>query len=328
MARVICIGHAVQDYVFTLPALPTAGEKYRAQTFDAVGGGPAATAAVAITKLGGVAQLVTRLGQDAAGDAIRTELESYGVDASLAKSFPGVQSSLSSVMVSNDGERMIVNYRDDALPVDPAWLAGDDIQSAVRAADAALADVRWPQGAQVVLAAAKNARKPAILDIDGAFDADPSLFESATHLAFSADAIQSLAGTRDVLSAVQTLHQQTGVWTCATSGSDGVYACGEPFARNVATTGDAGSDTYTPYHVDAFAMTAVDTLGAGDVWHGAFALCLAEGRNERGAIHFANAAAAIKVGRAGGRKGAPTRADLVEFLKNTEQSHPNKEMAS
>ena len=62
-------------------------------------------------------------------------------------------------------------------------------------------------------------------------------------------------------------------------------------------------------------MTAVDTLGAGDVWHGAFALRLAEGADELTAIRFASAAAALKCTRPGGRMGAPSRAEVAAFLK-------------
>jgi sulfofructose kinase len=64
----------------------------------------------------------------------------------------------------------------------------------------------------------------------------------------------------------------------------------------------------------AFDVAVVDTLGAGDVWHGAFALALAEGHDEAAAVRVASAAAAIKVQRAGGRAGAPTRAELDAFL--------------
>ena len=67
-------------------------------------------------------------------------------------------------------------------------------------------------------------------------------------------------------------------------------------------------------HLPAFAVEAVDTLGAGDVWHGAFALGLAEGQGERAAIRFASAAAAIKCTRFGGRAGAPQRTEIEAFL--------------
>jgi sulfofructose kinase len=67
-------------------------------------------------------------------------------------------------------------------------------------------------------------------------------------------------------------------------------------------------------HHPGFDVTVVDTLGAGDVWHGAFALALAEGRDEEAAVRVASAAAALKVQRKGGRSGAPVRAELDSFL--------------
>jgi sulfofructose kinase len=67
--------------------------------------------------------------------------------------------------------------------------------------------------------------------------------------------------------------------------------------------------------VPAFAVDPVDTLGAGDVWHGAFTLALGEGEDEHDAIRFANAVAAIKCTRFGGRAGIPDRATVENFLK-------------
>ena len=64
-----------------------------------------------------------------------------------------------------------------------------------------------------------------------------------------------------------------------------------------------------------YRVEAVDTLGAGDVWHGAFALKLAEGATETDAIRFASAVAAIKCTRRGGRAGTPTRAETEHFMK-------------
>jgi sulfofructose kinase len=63
-----------------------------------------------------------------------------------------------------------------------------------------------------------------------------------------------------------------------------------------------------------FAVVAVDTLGAGDVFHGAFALALAEGRDERAAMRFAAAAAGLKCTRLGGSAAAPFRAEVESLL--------------
>jgi sulfofructose kinase len=71
----------------------------------------------------------------------------------------------------------------------------------------------------------------------------------------------------------------------------------------------------TVVQLAAFAVAAVDTLAAGDTWHGALALALAEGRGEAEAMRFAAAAAAIKCTRFGGRAGIPVRAEVEAFLK-------------
>ena len=70
-------------------------------------------------------------------------------------------------------------------------------------------------------------------------------------------------------------------------------------------------------HLPAFPIKAVDTLGAGDVFHGAFTLALAEGMPEAAALRFASAAAAIKCTRFGGGAVSPTRAELAAFLGET-----------
>jgi sulfofructose kinase len=67
-------------------------------------------------------------------------------------------------------------------------------------------------------------------------------------------------------------------------------------------------------NIPAYPVTAVDTLGAGDVWHGAFALRLGEGADECDAMVFANAAAALKCTRFGGRSGAPGREETESLI--------------
>ena len=71
-------------------------------------------------------------------------------------------------------------------------------------------------------------------------------------------------------------------------------------------------------HERAFAVPVVDTLGAGDIFHGAFALALGQGRSETLALRFANAAAALKCTRPGGGAGAPWRHEVEAFLKERE----------
>jgi sulfofructose kinase len=302
---VLCVGHAVQDHVYTLPRLPVGGSKNRASGFASVGGGPAATAAVAIARLGGAARLAARVGDDEMAGEIERELRDHGVDCALLRRFPGRASSRSAVFVDHAGERMIVNHTDPAMPADPAWLEAVDLAGV----DAMLADVRWPEGAALMLARAKAAGLPAVLDADVPLPPGSPLPRAATHVAFSLPGLRDhlgLAadvplGLEDCTTALQRIARETGAWCAVTLGAEGVlHTRGGEFARS-----------------PAFRVTAVDTLGAGDVWHGAFALALAEGADEATAVRAASAAAALKVTRPGGRAGAPTRAERDALLSST-----------
>ncbi len=294
MATVLCIGQAVQDFVFSIDAMPTAAEKYRASDFETLGGGPAATAAVAICRLGGKAQLATRVGDDMLANLIAAELESYGVDCTLMRRMGGRRSSVSAVLVDSAGERTIVNYLDDAMEADPGWLhayAPLDIA-------AVLVDTRWPEGALVGLNLATRNGLPAILDADLPVPEDGELVRAATHAAFSARGLAEFSGTDDAEAGLRSVHEQTGNWCCVTLGADGLLVI----------------DDGQLHHLPAFEVTVRDTLGAGDVWHGAFALALAEGQATGDAVRLASAAAALKVRNGSGRAGCATRADVEEFL--------------
>jgi len=294
MSTVLCVGHAVQDFVFTVPSLPDRGEKYRATSFTSVGGGPAATAAVAIARLGGHAVLAARLGADAAADVIAAELGGYGVDCRHLRRFDGCASSVSAVILDARGERMVVNNLDPGIPTDPRWLPSP----AAVGARAVLVDTRWPEGALAALQAARAAGLPAVLDADRPIPPDGALLRAATHVAFSADALADFTGIADPAGALAAVSRSLPGWCCVTAGAAGVHVMAQGQAR----------------HFAAFEVPVVDTLGAGDVWHGAFALALAEGRDEAAAVRIASAAAAIKVQRPGGRAGAPTRVELDTFL--------------
>ncbi|MDJ0749316.1 MAG: PfkB family carbohydrate kinase [Woeseiaceae bacterium] len=295
MAKVFCIGHAVQDFVFSVDAMPSAAEKYRASGFETLGGGPAATAAVAISRLGGASQLATRVGDDLLANLIALELEHYGVDCTLVRRMEGRQSSVSAVLVDGAGERTIVNYLDSSMDPDPQWL---DAYAPVDA-EAILADTRWPEGALLGLQLARSIELPAILDADLPVPKDGELVRTATHVAFSARGLSEFSGIDNPAEAIRWVSAQTAAWCCVTLGPEGVLAI--------------ENDQLT--RLPAFKVSVRDTLGAGDVWHGAFALALAEGQSTTGAIRFASAAAALKVQNGGGRAGCPVRDEVDRFLQ-------------
>jgi sulfofructose kinase len=171
--------------------------------------------------------------------------------------------------------------------------------------DAVLGDTRWQAGSAHMFRLARAAGVPAILDGDRAPREHPELLELATHVAFSTQGLRDLTGSDDPHAGLEAL-PPAGSWSAVTNGAGGV------FFREASAIA----------HEPAFAVEAVDTLGAGDIWHGALALALAEGQGEREAIRFASAAAAIKCTRFGGRDGAPRRAEVEAFLAARAGSAP------
>jgi sulfofructose kinase len=295
MTVILLAGVAVLDFVFLLDALPRRAEKFRARDAVISGGGCAANAAVAVARLGGRARLAARIGADMIGDIIVSGLTAEGVDCSLVRRFEGKRSSFSSVFVDAQGERQIVNFRDDTLSFDAAWL-----QDAIPPSfDGALADSRWPAGAAAILKAAKDRSRPGVLDAEAPVGEAAEALTLASHVAFSAQGLRDFTGQTGIEAGLRWARKELPAWLCCTDGANGVIFLG----------GDG-----QPRHIPAFAVDAVDTLGAGDVWHGAFALALGEGRREADAILFANAVAAIKCTRFGGRAGIPDRAEVEAFM--------------
>tara|TARA_R110002020_G_scaffold207320_1_gene412840 strand:+ start:1657 stop:2562 length:906 start_codon:yes stop_codon:yes gene_type:complete len=295
MARIVTAGVAVVDFVFFLDEMPRLAEKYRARDAQITGGGGAANAAAAIARLGGQAMLASRLGNDQVAAMIATGLEADGVDCSMVRRFEGRRSSFSSVFIDKAGERQIVNFRDHALPMQADWLEA----ALPPDFDACLADTRWPDGAAVLMQAARDRGLPGVLDAEAPIREAEAALHLASHVAFSAQGLRDWAGHADLVRALADVAAETGVFVCVTDGANGVRW------RHGQASG------FEP----AYAITPLDTLGAGDIWHGAFALRLGEGAQPGEAIRFANAVAAIKCTRTNGRAGYPTRDETEIFMK-------------
>lgn len=291
---VLCLGVTVQDVIFSVDRMPDRAEKYRARDLAMAGGGCAATAAVAVARLGGRAWLATRLGDDALAEQITQELRGYKVEERYVRRFSGCRSSLSSVLVDRHGERMIVNFRDPNLPDETEWLP-DPGEVPV---DVVLADTRWPAGAAAILSAARRAGVPGILDAEAPVGEASDALGAASHIAFSRSGLEDWSGTKDLAAGLREVAAETGAFVCVTDGANGTM---------FGTEDDLA-------HVPAFRVEAVDTLGAGDVWHGAFALALARGCAPREAIRRASAAAALKCTRFGGRAGIPDGSEVEAYL--------------
>ena len=93
MIRIACVGITVLDRIYYVETLPAVGGKYVARRYTEVGGGPAATAAVAAAKLGAQVDFIGRVGDDDTGKHLLAELESLGVNTRYTRRYAGAKSS-------------------------------------------------------------------------------------------------------------------------------------------------------------------------------------------------------------------------------------------
>ncbi len=299
MSKVICVGHSALDRVFTLEAWPQGSAKVVASSFAEVGGGMAANAAVAVARLGGEALFWGPVGEDSVADIMCAQLQAEGVDVRGLRRVAGLQSSTSAILIDARGERLVVGYRGSALQATAEWLQLDSIAGA----GALLADVRWPQGALAALRAARAAGVAAVLDGDTAKRTVlASLARESDYVLFSEPGLACFCGSGETEAGLRQALALGARLAAVTQGERGVRWVEADSANGV-------------QHLPAYPVQAVDTLAAGDVFHAAFALELACGRAPDAALRFANAAAAIKCTRPGGRKGCPTRDEVEKSLR-------------
>lgn len=296
--HILCVGAAVLDTLFRVRTLPSGQGKVLPYDMLQIAEGMASSAAYAVTRLGGKASLWSAVGDDETGERIIHELGNAGIITEGVLRVEGARSALSTILVDDDGERLIVPFYDPKLHHTAKAFTPNDIA----AFDAVLVDVRWPALALSVLQAARSMGKPAILDGDVAPDGIiEQLAPEATHIVFSEPAAQRLTGAEDFTEMARLLKQRfSHCFICVTAGAAGSF-----------WFDDYGNDIQ---HSPTIAIRAIDTLAAGDIFHGAFALAIAEGKTPAKAIQLSSIAAAMKCEVFGGRSGAPTRADVIARL--------------
>lgn len=293
--RLISVGHAALDRIYRINAFPPEPTKVRALESIEIGGGMAANAAVAIARLGGKAELWSRIGDDNSGAIVRAGLKAEKVDIRALQEYDDARTSTSAIIVDGRGERLIVGMRDTAIPSSTASLPMERIKEA----DAVLADLRWLEATRTVFTRARAEGVPTILDADlGAREALSDILRVTDYAVFSAPALREFA------------HGSTEEQRLADILTRGPKHAGVTLGAEGYAWAEMGRHGRQP----GFAVDVVDTTGAGDAFHGAFALCIAEGMSIEDAARLACAVAALKCTRLGGRGGLPTRKEVEAFL--------------
>lgn len=295
---VFCLGSINADHLYRLPHLPAPGETLAATGYSRGLGGKGANQSVALARAGARVHHIGALGQD--GGWMRSELTAAGVGCG---DIAEVETASGHAIITLDaqGENAIVLFAGANRAIPPAVL------------ERALAKARpgdWLVMQNETSLQAEAAQLARAAGMKVAYSAAP----------FEAGAVRAVLGQIDLLllNALEAAQLCTALGLalsalpvpalCVTHGAKG------------ATWHDlaGGSETHQP----AFAVTPVDTTGAGDTFAGYLVTALAEGQPPAQALGLATAAAALKVTRMGTASAIPTRAEVEAFLRRQEASQP------
>jgi sugar/nucleoside kinase (ribokinase family) len=292
---VVGMGLNSVDFLCITPEFPKFNSKMKMLQFSRQGGGQVATALVALSRWGVKTKYIGKMGDEELGQFSLTSLRGDGVDVSSVTIEPDTPNQLAMIIVDGPtGERTILWDRDERLMYREGELRKGDVCSGrllhLDGHDlrAALQAARW----------AKKEKIPTVIDLDKIESLTSELIKEIDFVVTSARFPTLFTGISDREKALIELQKQTPGFLCATLGHEGAMALVD------------GRILYAR----GFEMKAVDTTGAGDVFHAGFIYALLQNWEVEEILRFANAAAALKCRDLGGRKGIPTLEEAQQFL--------------
>ena len=288
---VLTVGRASYDLTYTVDAHPQPDEKLFASAFTGCGGGPAANGAVAVARLGGTAVFAGYLGDDPFGRLHREELRAEGVrtDWIVSGASP---TPLSTIIAKPDGRRALIAYQADTPPLPAGSIDFAALQPAV-----ILFDGHEPALSLPLAAWARARQIPTVLDAGSVHPGTTQLAGRVDYLLCSEKFARQQTGEDDPRAGLRRLGD-LAPHIVVTLGARGLFW----------KVGDSTGE------LPAYPVKGVDTTGAGDTFHGAFAWCLARKMGWEESLAFASAAAALCCTRHGARPGIPRYAQVAQMV--------------
>lgn len=297
MAQIIGIGANVMDTLLQLEQYPEEDTKQQARSITQCGGGPCGTGLVAAAKLGADCAYVGNCSDDAAGKFLRADFEKYGVRTEHMHTVCGTAGFQATIWLANQNSSRTCVFHKGTVP--PTQLDEEAVK-VIQNARVLLVDGNDMPAA---LAAAEVARKAGVTVL---YDAGRVMPDTEKLLpltdvlipseAFALSYTDMPTATRAAKALWEQYRPKVVVVTCGKDGCvmyDGQSACQYP----------------------AFTVDAVDTNGAGDVFHGAFAYALTQNWDYERCCLFASAVSALKCTKIGARTAIPTLDAVNAFLR-------------
>ncbi|MGJ0484197.1 MAG: carbohydrate kinase family protein [Methylomicrobium sp.] len=286
---VLCIGHASCDMVFSVDHHPGPDEKIFATGFIDCGGGPAANAAVMVANLGLKAAFAGYLGADFYGDRHLQELNDHYVDTRLVVR-GAAPTPISTVIVKPNGKRALINYKIGTKP-----LPADALNFSAVHPKVVLFDGHEPHVSVAYCRELSAKRIPTVLDAGSLHEGTQALMTQVDYLVCSEKfALQAAGSVELALNGLAEI-APTVVITLSEKGLHWRRGAEQGF-------------------MPAFKVDDVDSTGAGDAFHGAFAAAIAQQLDWQETLRYASAAGALCCTKMGARPGLPTREEHSRLL--------------
>ena len=291
------VGLNATDTIIRLPHFPSCDSKVEIRSAEVLPGGQVASAMIACQAWGLQTRYVGKVGDDAAAGMQRDELARAGVESHLVVA-SGTSSQIAFILVDErSGERTVLWKRDPRLELQPKelerdWVVcsrlllvdGHDTASAAMAA-------RW----------AREAGVPVVADLDNLYPGVEGLLEYTDFMISSREFPARLLKVKDPLQSLPMISQRFGCKLSAvTLGIEGVLAW------------DGARFHYAP----AFRVDAVDTTGAGDIFHAGFLFGMSQGWQLDRILEFGCAAAALNCTAPGARGGIRPLSEIVALMQS------------
>ncbi len=293
---VCALGCVCWDLIGTVAHYPALDEKAPLLQFTEHGGGRAGTAAAAVAALGGKVAAFGRISDDGFGEYILAEFAATGVNTDGLEVVAGEQSQFAFCVAEQGTGQRTIFYKHGSMP----RIGADEIDlDALTNCRCLLVDSHHPAASVAGAAAARQKGMPVVLDAERPEPVLDELFAITDYIIVPADLVAALGGGDE------------------DAGRELVL--GHNPAALVVTRGPQGSDVYAEdesFHQPAFSVPeVVDTTGAGDVFHGAFAYCVALGHGLAECTALASAAAALSTTALGGRGHLPSMTEARALVK-------------
>jgi len=296
-------GSINMDLVARTPRLPAPGETLTGQSFQTFPGGKGANQAVACARLGAKTFMVGRVGGDVFGDTLKSELAAAGVHHSNVEIDAGISSGVALIAVEDSAENIII-----VIPGANGRINDEDLlrlESVLEKSKILLLQLEVPL--EMVVAAAKMAKEKGVMTI-----LDPAPAQVLPEEIYSLiDIITPNETEAALLVGFPVENQQDASRAARVLKERGV---GQPIIKMGSKGAFAYIDGKERFY-DAFPVTAVDTVAAGDAFNGALAVALSEGKPIQEAIQWGMAGGALSVTKEGAQPAMPEKQALLKLLE-------------